>query len=325
MRSPRPHARRAAPPRDDVKRPPAVRNVVATAEMKKEVCSVTLSTSGCAVGPVAQQHPSSAAGRGGAADPISPGHRLQRGSRGILVGSSLDSVFAQAHSTFSASSEDDTLQSSAQCPRCGLGAGACYWNRVANQGKSFLKIVAGAYTKRLVFCQEFSDKFTGMIGPWVSLKSNSGRWYTVKVSMHDGVHFFDDGWPAVAETEELLPGDYAIFTYVSTYEMAMHLYHPKGIEKASTIIAHPRDICVVPNTVIGAGSCDPLPHETNSHAFVTEAGPSTKRKRTRALALERANGVVLDDDQFGRVMQIWTSRSTSRGDSRSTCPGSAQC
>ncbi|KAL6639324.1 hypothetical protein ACP70R_023054 [Stipagrostis hirtigluma subsp. patula] len=302
MRSPRRHARPAAAPSQSAMNQPAPHTTITTAEMKKEPSSVIMTACTAAVGGA------SGSVAAGPTEPFSPAHRREHITVPASVPCSLGSVFGQARSALSDSSADNTFQSNPLCPRCGRGAASCYWNNVSNEGKSFVKVIGGPFAVRLVFCREFSDKFTGKIGPWVSLKSNSGKWYTVRVSMDDGVHVFDEGWPAVAETESLWPGDFAVFTYVSRYEMAMHLYHDSGIEKASTIVAYPRDICVVPNKGVGSASCDAIPVDETAKSHDVEGAPMPNKKRTEALALERGKGVVLDDDQFGRVLQIWKDR-----------------
>jgi hypothetical protein len=116
--------------------------------------------------------------------------------------------------------------------------------------------------------RDFFEKFTGNIESRVVIKVPSGREYGVRVSNLDGLMFFGDGWPLLAEAEEIKEGDNGVFTYLNPAEFKLKIFSACGSEKFASSVGLLHKACPVASLGECSKSLICYSTDTMHHLFI---------------------------------------------------------
>ncbi|KAL6893507.1 hypothetical protein ACP4OV_007605 [Aristida adscensionis] len=109
----------------------------------------------------------------------------------------------------------------------------CYWSHMADEKKHFFKLVAGDFTESISIPGRFSSNFNGQISEVVTLKSATGKTWSIGVGGDTDEVVLRSGWKEFASNHSLEEGDYLLFRYTGASSFDVLIFDSSGCEKTS--------------------------------------------------------------------------------------------
>ncbi|GJN24042.1 hypothetical protein PR202_gb11752 [Eleusine coracana subsp. coracana] len=110
----------------------------------------------------------------------------------------------------------------------------CYWSHMADEKKHFFKVLAGDFTESIGLPSRFANNFNGHISEVVTLKSPSGKIWSIGVCSDNDEVVFRSGWKEFVSTHSIEEGDYLLFKYTGVSAFDVLIFDSSGCEKTSS-------------------------------------------------------------------------------------------
>ncbi|XP_066386377.1 B3 domain-containing protein Os03g0622200-like [Miscanthus floridulus] len=113
-----------------------------------------------------------------------------------------------------------------------------YWNHMADDKKHFFKPMVGDFTETMSIPARFANNFNGHISEVISLKSPSGKTWSIGVgSDTDGV-VLQSGWKEFVSAHSIGEGDCMLFKYTGVSSFDVLVFDSSGCEKTWPHFTH---------------------------------------------------------------------------------------
>ncbi|TKV92463.1 hypothetical protein SEVIR_9G164000v4 [Setaria viridis] len=110
----------------------------------------------------------------------------------------------------------------------------CYWSHMADDQKHFFKPMVGGFAETMSIPARFANNFNGHISEVVSLKSPSGKTWSIGVGNNDTDEvFLQSGWKDFVSAHSIAEGDYLLFKYSGVSSFDVLVFDSSGCEKTS--------------------------------------------------------------------------------------------
>ncbi|TVU46118.1 hypothetical protein EJB05_05636 [Eragrostis curvula] len=114
----------------------------------------------------------------------------------------------------------------------------CYWSHMADEEKHFFKIMAGDFAQSISIPTRFANNFNGHIAEVVTLKSPSGKIWSIGVGGDTDEVVFRSGWKDFVSAHSIEEGDYLVFKYAGVSSFDVLILDSSGCEKTSPHFAN---------------------------------------------------------------------------------------
>ncbi|XP_062209353.1 B3 domain-containing protein Os03g0622200-like [Phragmites australis] len=114
----------------------------------------------------------------------------------------------------------------------------CYWSHMADEKKHFFKVVAGDFTESMSIPTRFANNFNGHISDTVSVKSPSGKTWSIGVGNDTDEVVLRSGWKEFVSAHSIEEGDYLLFKYTGVSSFDVLIFDSSGCEKTSAPFAN---------------------------------------------------------------------------------------
>uniref|UniRef100_A0A0A9D690 TF-B3 domain-containing protein n=1 Tax=Arundo donax TaxID=35708 RepID=A0A0A9D690_ARUDO len=109
----------------------------------------------------------------------------------------------------------------------------CYWSHMPDEKKHFFKLVTGDFTESMSIPVKFADNFNGHISEVVSMKSPSGKTWSIGVGTDTDQVVLRSGWKEFVAAHSIEDGDYLLFKYTGVSSFDVLIFDSSGCEKTS--------------------------------------------------------------------------------------------
>ncbi|OEL37649.1 B3 domain-containing protein [Dichanthelium oligosanthes] len=109
----------------------------------------------------------------------------------------------------------------------------CYWSHMADDKKHFFKPMVGDFTETMSIPARFANNFNGHISEVVSLKSPSGKTWSIGVANDTDVVVLQSGWKEFVSAHSIAEGNYLLFKYTGVSSFDVLIFDSSGCEKTS--------------------------------------------------------------------------------------------
>ncbi|KAL6637460.1 hypothetical protein ACP70R_025032 [Stipagrostis hirtigluma subsp. patula] len=190
----------------------------------------------------------------------------------------------------------------------------CYWSHMADEKKHFFKLVAGDFTESMRIPERFASNFNGLISEVVTLKSPSGKTWSIGVGSDTDEVVLRSGWKEFVSAHSLKEGDYLLFRYTRESSFDVLIFDSSGCEKTSPHFHDTHRYERIENSVgiegarhgcqrfNGGKDSTPLRDDGDSARLELSLNRNTTKsipkacKRNLNHDIEQAHGEVKDDD-----------------------------
>ncbi|CAN6298537.1 unnamed protein product [Urochloa humidicola] len=114
----------------------------------------------------------------------------------------------------------------------------CYWSHMADDEKHFFKPMVGDFAETMSIPARFANNFNGHISEVASLKSPSGKTWSIGVGSDADEVVLQSGWKEFVSAHSIAEGDFLLFKYSGASSFDVLIFDASGCQKPSPHFAN---------------------------------------------------------------------------------------